>query len=321
MVAKTPPGRRCARGPRERLAALAGAVEQLDELHRREHRIELGAEVELLRVGLHRDDVERGARCAIAPARRAVADRGRAPSRGARAARGAVRRGRCRNRCRAPRRPGRVSSSHSDRSASYEPHSTSCQIAAGAVIPRTAGRGRGRSARRAARAARCRSAAHTAGDARCLQGHGRGRCARRGTTSSRSGATPAYFKRRASSSARVPEHIDARGVRGERLEVRVPDPRDVAPVGDPVVQHDPHVEALAVGRREGAEDLVRARGILHEQDREAAVADSDLLGAAEGGRERLEAAAHLVEARTELQARSRRRESRCRRCRGREGAA
>ena len=90
-----------------------------------------------------------------------------------------------------------------------------------------------------------------------------------GITSSRRWPTPAYFSRSASSSARVPEQTTRAGVRRERLEVRVPDPGDVAAVGDAVVQDHPHVElALAVRGRERAEHLVRAGGVLHEQDRQ-----------------------------------------------------
>ncbi len=52
---------------------------------------------------------------------------------------------------------------------------------------------------------------------------------------------------------------------GEQLEVGVPDPGDVAPVGDLVVEHAEQV-VLAGLERERAQHLVGAGGVLHEQD-------------------------------------------------------
>ena len=56
--------------------------------------------------------------------------------------------------------------------------------------------------------------------------------ARSGSTRIRAGSTPAYFRRVARSAARVPGAGDARNLTGEQFEVRVPDPRNVATVGD-----------------------------------------------------------------------------------------
>ncbi len=47
-----------------------------------------------------------------------------------------------------------------------------------------------------------------------------------------------------SPAARVPAQMTRRTRAGEQLEVGVPDPGDVAAVGDPVVQRDPEVDAL-----------------------------------------------------------------------------
>ena len=103
----------------------------------------------------------------------------------------------------------------------------------------------------------------------------------------------------------------------EHLEVGVPDPGDVAPVGDPVVQRDPEVE-LAVLEHQRAQHLVGARRVLHEQDRQLAPAHRESLHAPEG-------AARSPPARPRTSARERRparaprrwRPARCRRCRGR----
>ena len=108
---------------------------------------------------------------------------------------------------------------------------------------------------------------------------------------------PAYFSRSAISSARVPEQVDPPDAAGEQLEVGVPDPGDVAAVGDPVVQREPEVD-LAVLERQRAQHLVRAGRVLHQQDRDGAPADRDRLDAAERGRRTpSSAAAHVVERR------------------------
>jgi hypothetical protein len=69
----------------------------------------------------------------------------------------------------------------------------------------------------------------------------------------------------------------------EELEVGVPDPRHVAPVGDLVVEDGQDV-VLARLERERPQHLVGARGILDEHDRHVAARDPDGLRAAERGR-------------------------------------
>ena len=73
--------------------------------------------------------------------------------------------------------------------------------------------------------------------------------------------------------------------RSERLEVGIPDPRDVAAVGDPIVEHAEDV-VHPVLRAEQSQHLVGARRVLDQQDRQLAVAERDALAAAEhrGGR-------------------------------------
>ena len=85
--------------------------------------------------------------------------------------------------------------------------------------------------------------------------------------------------------------------RRDQLEVGVPDPRDVAPVGDAVVEHGEHV-VLARVERQRAQDLVCAGRVLDEQDRELAPADLDRLGAAEGGPRALQAGDDVAQALT-----------------------
>ena len=68
---------------------------------------------------------------------------------------------------------------------------------------------------------------------------------------------PAYLSRTASSAARVPPQVTL-DAPGEQLEVGVPDPGDVAPVGDVVVEHAEQV-VLAGLERERAQHLVGAR--------------------------------------------------------------
>ena len=76
-------------------------------------------------------------------------------------------------------------------------------------------------------------------------------------------------------------------VRRERLPVGVPHPRDVAAVGDAVVEHPEEVE-LAALERERAQDLVGARRVLDQQDRGRAAVELDRLRAPEGGLDRAE---------------------------------
>ena len=92
----------------------------------------------------------------------------------------------------------------------------------------------------------------------------------------------------------------------ERLEVDVPDPGDVLPVGDRVVQRDHRVPRRA-GREERAHHLVRAGRVLDQQDEERAVADADALRAAERRGEALETALDLLRRRAERVRQRRRR--------------
>ena len=84
----------------------------------------------------------------------------------------------------------------------------------------------------------------------------------------------------------------------EDLEVRVPHPADVAPVGDVVVEHGEDV-VLAVLQRERAQDLVGARRVLDQQDRHVALGDAQRLGAPEGGGDGVQAGVDVVERRAE----------------------
>ena len=81
----------------------------------------------------------------------------------------------------------------------------------------------------------------------------------------RAGSTPAYFSRTARSAARVPLQVTRRIRPAQQLEVGVPDPGDVAAVGDVVVEH-PEQVVLAGLERERAQHLVRAGRVLDEQD-------------------------------------------------------
>ena len=75
---------------------------------------------------------------------------------------------------------------------------------------------------------------------------------------------------------------DAADGSGQQLEVGVPDPGDVAPVGDPVVEGDPEVEAAAVRLEpQRPQDLVGAGRVLDQQDRDRLLADRDRLDPAE----------------------------------------
>ena len=83
---------------------------------------------------------------------------------------------------------------------------------------------------------------------------------------------PAYLRRTAISGARVPAQTTRRDAAGEQLEVGVPDPGDVAAVGDLVVEGDPEVDARRRRARrleaQRAQHLVRAGRVLDQQDRD-----------------------------------------------------
>ena len=119
----------------------------------------------------------------------------------------------------------------------------------------------------------------------------------------RAGSTPAYFRRSASSAARLPLHVARRMRRRDELEVGVPDPRHVAAVGGVVVEHAEQVE-VAVLERERAQHLVGAGRVLDEQDRERAPGDVDRLGAPERGVHLLQGRRDGLQRRPEGQARA-----------------
>ena len=148
--------------------------------------------------------------------------------------------------------------------------------------PRTGRRARARRARHGARAAPCTSAARTGGPTRRRASASSSAAASPRTTWSRSAGTPAYFRRSGELGGARAGAGDAPDAPGEQLEVGVPHPRDVAPVGGPVVEDRQQVE-LAGLERERAQDLVRAGRVLDQQDRELDVADREPLGATERG--------------------------------------
>src|SRR4029453_15303581 len=92
-----------------------------------------------------------------------------------------------------------------------------------------------------------------------------------GTTSTRSSGTPAYLNRSADVFSQPAD---------QRPEIHVPDPRDVPPVGDPVVQRD-HRESRRTAVQKRADHFVRPGGILHEEDERVPVTHLETLEAAE----------------------------------------
>ena len=105
-----------------------------------------------------------------------------------------------------------------------------------------------------------------------------------GSTAICSSGQPAYFSRSAISGARVPAQVTRRTESAEQLEVGVPDPGDVAPVGDPVVEGDPEVDPVAARLEpQRAQDLVGPGRVLDQQDRDRLAGDLDRLDPAEGG--------------------------------------
>ena len=72
----------------------------------------------------------------------------------------------------------------------------------------------------------------------------------------------------------------------QRLEVDVPDPRHVLPVGDRVVERDD--EHGGDAGLERAHDLVRPRRVLDQEEHDGLAARPDALEAAESGAEPLE---------------------------------
>ena len=88
------------------------------------------------------------------------------------------------------------------------------------------------------------------------------------------------------------------GAAEQRLEVDVPDPRDVLAVRDRVVQRDEQQRGRAA-LQQRVDDLVRTGGVLDQQHEHRLVARRDALEAAEGGAEALEPVPDLLERRAE----------------------
>ena len=168
------------------------------------------------------------------------------------------------------------------------------------VTRTTASPGRGRRAGRAARAAPCRWAARRRARRAAFATGAVERVAEVALHARAPRRSPAYFSRSAISSARVPLQVTRRTRPGQHLEVGVPDPGDVAAVGDPVVQRHPEVE-LAVLERQRAQHLVRAGRVLDQQDRDVGGRHRDRLDAAERAAEALERLADGRERHAQLQ--------------------
>ena len=96
----------------------------------------------------------------------------------------------------------------------------------------------------------------------------------------------------------LPARDDALGLSEQRLEVDVPDPRDVPAVGDPVVEGD-HERCGHAALFEGSHCLVRAGRVLDQQHQDPLVAGLDPLEPAERSCERAEPGHDLVEGRVE----------------------
>ena len=68
---------------------------------------------------------------------------------------------------------------------------------------------------------------------------------------------------------------------GRDLEVRVPYPRDILAVGGAIIEDHQRVQ-LSRLEHERAQDLIRARGVLDQQDRQLDAVDVHTLRASEG---------------------------------------
>ena len=112
---------------------------------------------------------------------------------------------------------------------------------AAALIPSSPWPGRVGEQRCAARAGPCRWAGRR-GARRRDRPRDRGAASISGATSIASAGDAGVLEAHAISGARVPAQIDPADVAGEQLEVGVPDPGDVAAVGDAVVERDPEVQ-------------------------------------------------------------------------------
>ena len=125
------------------------------------------------------------------------------------------------------------------------------------------------------------------------------RRSRSGSTTICASSRPPYLKRSASSAARSPVATSVCETVEQRLEVDVPDPRDVAAVGDRVVQRDDG-DAWRAAVDERAHGLVRAGGILdQEQQQPLAVPTGIRSNRPNAALKRAEAGRDLVERRAE----------------------
>ena len=110
---------------------------------------------------------------------------------------------------------------------------------------------------------------------------------------------------------------------GQQLEVGVPDPGDVAAVGDPVVERDPEVEPLArsASSRSVRSTSLAPAGFLISRIETGVPPTSIVSTRPKAARISPRAAAIRSGATPEPQRRRRPRRARCRRCRGRAAAA
>ena len=120
---------------------------------------------------------------------------------------------------------------------------------------------------------------------------------RSGTTSIRSRRAR---RRRNEARARLPVAGAPRRVEAveQRLEIDVPDPRDVASVGDRVVERDDG-EAWGRAVEQRPHRLVRPGWVLDQEHQQAPVAGLDAFEAAEGGCEPRQARSDRLERRTD----------------------
>ena len=129
---------------------------------------------------------------------------------------------------------------------------------------------------------------------------------------------PRVLQPQPESAARVPAQVDVADAPLERLEVGVPHPRDVAPVGDVVVEDREEV-VLAGLQGERPQDLVRARRVLDQEDRELVPVHGQGSARPKAGATSAKDSRRWCPARSPARRRAPWRRARCRRCRGRGG--
>ena len=189
-----------------------------------------------------------------------------------------------------------------------------------APAPRTGPHGRAPPAPGGARAARCTSAARTGAPTRRAASASSSAGASAGVTCSRSVGHAGVLQAHGELGGARAGAGDPADSAGEHLEVGVPHPGDVAPVGRAVVEDRQQVELLVL-EHERAQDLVRAGRVLDQQHLELDVADRDPLGPAERGLDVAQAGRPRLRAGRRARGTARRRRARCRRCRAPEAAA